>query len=256
MKTALITGASSGIGKELAYIHAENRGNLLLVARREEKLLELKKDIESRFSVNVSIFAQDLTETTAVSNLMLFIEQNNLQIDYLINNAGFGGIGAFHEREWEKDRKMIQLNILALTELTRMLLPDMVKRREGKILNISSVASLLAGPLQAVYFATKAYVTSFSNALYEELKGTGVTVSTLLPPPTETEFGRISEMDKTPLFNNTTSAKKVAKAGYEEMLKGKLNVLLGTSKLLPFLLSFVPKKLALKYMKSKQKIIK
>ncbi len=223
---------------------------------RKEKLLELQKDIESRFSVTVSIFAQDLTAQNAVSNLMQFIEQNNLQIDYLINNAGFGGIGAFHEREWAKDKQMIQLNILALTELTRMILPTMVKRKEGKILNISSVASLLAGPLQAVYFASKAYVTSFSNALYEELKGTGVTVTTLLPAPTETEFGKISQMDKTALFNKTESAQKVAKEGYQAMLKGKLNVISGTSKLLPYFLAFVPKKLALKYVKYKQKVNK
>ncbi len=256
MKTALITGASSGIGRELAWIHASRGGNLLLVARREDKLLELKEDIQKKYGVKVFVFVQDLTQENGVDNVLELIEKESLKIDYLINNAGFGGIGAFHERHWESDKKMILLNVLALTEMTRKILPHMLKNQSGKILNISSIASLMPGPLQAVYFATKAYVTSFSNAINEELKGSNITVTTLLPAPTETEFGKISEMDKTPLFNKTASAYKVAKEGYGAMLKGKLNIVSGTTKLLPYFIHFIPNKMILKYVKIKQRISK
>jgi hypothetical protein len=178
-------------------------------------------------------------------------------VDYLINNAGFGGVGKFHERAWEDDLAMIHLNIVALTALTRLFLPDLVKRNEGKILNVSSTASLMPGPLQAVYFATKAYVTSFSNAIAEELHNTNITVTALLPGATETEFGRVSGMDKTSMFQKTASARRVAEDGYNGMLSGKLDVISGITflqKVMMAVIPFSPKKMVLKQVRQMQEI--
>lgn len=254
-KTALITGASSGIGKELARIHAEEGGDLIIVARSEGKLQELKKELEEMHSIQVKIIAKDLSTPDAAKEIFDEVKKAGLKVDYLINNAGFGGIGKFHERDLSEDLRMINLNISALTSLTHYFLRDFVKRNEGKILNVSSTASLMPGPLQAVYYATKAYVTSFSNALAEELKGTGITVTNLMPGATETDFGKVSGMDKTPLFKKTASARKVAKDGYNGMIKGKLDVISGLS--LPqrigiSMLGVTPKKLILPAIKKMQ----
>ena len=183
------------------------------------------------------------------------VRKSDMKIDYLINNAGFGGVGYFHEQDWEKNNAMIQLNIVALSELTRAFLPDMIESGFGKILSVSSTASLMPGPLQAVYFATKAYVTSFSEALAEELRGTNVSVTTLLPGPTDTNFGSASGMDKTSLFANPHSPAEVAQAGYDAMLAGRLSVVAGASfaqKIFLKFLPFVPTKLLLKQVKKMQ----
>ena len=171
--------------------------------------------------------------------------------------TGFGGIGLFHERDIQTDLAMIQLNIMALTHLTGLFLPDFVKRNNGRILNVSSTASLMPGPMQAVYFATKAYVTSFSNAIAQELSNTNVTVTNLMPGATETEFGKISGMDKTEMFKETASATIVALDGYNAMLKGKLNVISGlttSQKILTGLLPFVPRKMVLKMVHKMQEV--
>jgi short-subunit dehydrogenase len=254
---SLITGASSGIGKEMALIHAAKGGDLIIVARNREKLEELKKEIEDKYSVSVFVIAKDLSLPNAGREIYSKVKEAGIEIDYLINNAGFGGIGKFYEREWGKDLAMINLNIIALTELTRMFLPDFVKRNKGKILNTSSTASLIPGPLQAVYFATKAYVTSFSNALAEELYDTNVTVTALLPGATKTEFGKISGMDKTKMFKKTASARTVAQAGYDAMMIGKLNIISGitfSQKILFLLIPFLPKKMLLKQIRIMQEI--
>jgi len=254
---ALITGASTGIGRELTLIHAERGGDLVIVARDREKLEELKKEIENKYSVSVFVINKDLSLPNAGREIYLKIKEAGIEIDYLINNAGFGGIGKFYEREWAKDLAMINLNIIALSELTRMFLPDFVKRNKGKILNTSSTASLIPGPLQAVYFATKAYVSSFSNALAEELYDTNVTVTALLPGATKTEFGRISGMDKTAMFKKTASAQSVALDGYKGMLAGTLNVISGitfSQKILFLLVPFLPKKMLLKQIKKMQEV--
>jgi len=253
----LVTGASTGIGKELALIHAEKGGDLIVVARDKEKLEELKKNIENKYNVSVLVITKDLSLPKAGKEIYLEVKAAGIEIDYLINNAGFGGIGKFYEREWEKDLAMINLNIIALTELTRMFLSDFVKRNKGRIMNTSSTASLIPGPLQAVYFATKAYVTSFSNALAEELHDTDITVTALLPGATKTEFGRISGMDKTKMFQKTASARSVAQAGYDAMMKGKLNVMAGVTisqKILFPLIPFLPKKLLLKLIRIMQEV--
>lgn len=255
--TALITGASSGIGMELAKIHAEKGGDLVIVARRAEKLQALKEEIEGKFDSQVLVISKDLTQANAPQEVYDQLKQEGIQIDYLINNAGFGGRGKFHERAWEKDLAMINLNIVALTALTRFFLPDFVARNSGKILNVSSTASLTPGPLQAVYYATKAYVTFFSNAIAEELHDTNITVTTLLPGATETEFAKTSDMDKTSLFDNTFSAYEVALDGYNGMLAGKMDVLAGVSfsqKLMMRSLPFMPKKMRLSTIRKMQEV--
>lgn len=238
----LITGASSGIGKALAHIHASRGGHLVLVARSADRLNALAKELREKHSIDVKVIAKDLTQVAAPQEIFDELKGAGIEIDYLINNAGFGGQGAFHQRKWEDDASMIQLNIVALTHLTHLFLPEFVRRGHGKILNVSSTASLMAGPLQAVYYATKAYVTSFSNAIAEELRGTGVTVTALLPGVTETEFATTSGMNKTPLFTNAklATAETVARAGYEGMLSGKLDVIAGVTFAQRMMISMVP----------------
>ncbi|PXY02621.1 short-chain dehydrogenase [Marinifilum breve] len=239
-KVALITGASVGIGAELARIHAENGGDLVIVARREDKLKELKNELESKNGVEVYTIAKDLTKPNAASEVYEEVNSKGIEVEYLINNAGFGGRGKFQERKWEDDLAMIQLNIVALTALTRFFLDDMVKRNHGKILNVSSTASFAPGPLQAVYFASKSFVTFFSNAISNELNDTNVTVTALMPGATETEFAKVSGMDKTAGFKKTVSARSVAMDGYKGMLKGKMDVISGLTFMQKLMLSFIP----------------
>lgn len=256
-KVALITGASSGIGKELAHIHAEKGGDLILVARSGDKLNALKATLEGEHGVQAIVMVKDLTLPNAAREIYNEVRQSGMEVDYLINNAGFGGRGKFHERDWEQDLAMINLNVVALTALTRFFLPDFVKRNSGKILNVSSTASLLPGPLQAVYYATKAYVTSFSNAIAEELHDTNITVTALLPGATETEFAQVSGMDKTNLFEKTASARSVAQAGYEAMLDGKLDVIAGLTfpqKMMMAAIPLTPKKMLLSQIRKMQEV--
>lgn len=256
-RVALITGASSGIGKELAQLHARAGGDLVIVARSEGKLQQLKKELESAHDCKVTVIARDLTSPDAAREIYDEVKAAGIEVEYLINNAGFGGQGKFHEREWGDDLAMINLNIIALTALTRFFLPDMVKRDNGRILNISSTASLMPGPLQAVYYATKAYVTFFSNAISEELHDTNITVTNLMPGATETEFARVSGMDKTALFAKAASALDVARDGYEGMLAGKLDVIAGVTfgqKMMLGMLPLTPKKMLLKMIRLRQEV--
>jgi len=254
---ALITGASTGIGRELARIHAAKGGDLIIVARSADKLLELKSELEQQFSVQVKVIVKDLGHANAPQEIYKEIKDAGLSIAYLINNAGFGGLGKFHEQDPQLQVNMINLNVLALTVLTRLFLPDLIKQNKGSILNVSSTASLMPGPLQAVYFATKAYVTSFSNALSEELHNTKVTITNLMPGATETEFGGRSGMDKTEMFKQTVSARSVAEAGYKGMLKGKLDVISGlttSQKMMMSMLPLMPKKMILKQIRQMQEV--
>ncbi len=256
-KVALITGASTGIGKELAKIHASKGGDLVIIARSKDKLESLKKDLEKEFKVEVYIIVKDLGLATAPKEIYNEVSKAGIKVEYLINNAGFGGLGKFHEREMESDLAMINLNISALTAITRLFLPEMVKRNSGKVLNVSSTASFMPGPFQAVYYATKAYVTFFSNAISEELHDTKVTVTNLMPGATETEFGAVSGMDKTEMFNKTASAYNVAIDGYNGMMKGKIDVisgLTGMQKLMMFMIPFLPKKMILKQVRQMQDV--
>lgn len=254
---ALITGASTGIGKEFAKIHAARGGDLIIVARNTDKLNTLKKELEASNGIKVMVISKDLGELSASKEIYNEVNAAGISIDILINNAGFGGHGKFHERPWEKDLAMINLNIITLTSLTRFFLPDFVARNSGKILNVSSTASLMAGPLQAVYFATKAYVTSFSNALAGELYDTNVTVTSLLPGATETEFAKTGGLEKTDLFKEAFSAQSVAQDGYDGMLDGKLNVISGLTfgqKIMMAAIPLTPKKMLLTQIRKMQEV--
>ena len=244
-KLALITGASSGIGKELARIHASKNGDLILVARRSEELELLKKELEEKHAIKVWIFVKDLTSKDAAKEVYQFTKLNQLEVNYLFNNAGFGGHGFFVDRPIAKDLEMIDLNVSALVELSHLFLQDMKKRKAGKILNTASTAGFLPGPLQATYFATKAFVVSFSEALAHELKPHNISVTALCPGPVKTEFEKTAGMTGGNLFEKAASAKSTAEKGYRAMEKGKvicisdpiLNVLLRYT--LPFFPKFI-----------------
>ncbi|AUC80300.1 short-chain dehydrogenase [Nonlabens sp. MB-3u-79] len=255
MKTALITGASSGIGKDLAKIHASKGGDLIIVARSGDELRQLQSDLESAYQINVHVIVKDLTALNATQEIYDEVKAAGIPIDYLINNAGFGGIGKFYKRDWEIDQQMILLNIMALTHLCRLFIPDFVKRNEGKILNVSSTASLMPGPMQAIYFATKAYVTSLSNAIAQELSKTNITVTNLMPGATATGFGKVSGMDKTSLFDQTATSEEVAQTGYDAMINGDIDVKAGlcfSQKAMLAAIPLAPKKLLLKMIEKMQ----
>lgn len=237
MKTALITGASGGIGMELAKIFAANQTNLVLAARSEAKLIELKNEL-AQYKVNILVVALDLSQPEAASSLFDYCNSKQLQIDYLINNAGFGDYGMFVSGNWKKQEEMIRLNIQTLTHLTHLFLPSMVKRKYGRIMNVASTAAFQPGPLMSVYYATKAYVLSFSEAIASELEGTGVSVTALCPGPTESGFQNAAAMTESKIVKGRKlpTSKEVAEYAYKSMMKGKvvaihgfLNALLATA---------------------------
>lgn len=220
-KTALITGASSGIGTELARIHAERGGDLVLVARRQDRLEALKADLETAHGIRAHFIVKDLARPEAVAEIHDELTSRGVTIDYLINNAGFGNGGFFHEQDWARNEAMIQVNVTAVAALMRRFVPEMISRGAGRILNVASMAGFLPGPLQATYYATKAFVVSFSEAIGNELAGTGVTVTALCPGPVDTEFIEKANLRQAKGFARTVSARGVALAGYDAMLKGK-----------------------------------
>jgi len=222
-KTALITGASSGLGIEFARIHASKGGNLVLVARSQDKMETLKTELQNQYDVSVHVIAKDLSDQLASKAIFDDLQAQKIKIDYLINNAGFGDFGDFAECDWEKQLQMINLNITALTYLTRLFLPDMVANKYGRILNVASTAAFQPGPTMSVYFATKAFVLSFSEAIANELSGTGVTVTALCPGATETGFKQAASLNRSNLFkgNGIASSQEVAVFGYKSMKDGK-----------------------------------
>ncbi len=247
-QTALITGASNGIGLELAKIHAKQGGDLVLVARSADKLAQLAEELRSQYGVLVTVIAQDLTAPQAAQAVFAETERLGIQVDILMNNAGIGGHGRFFERELAKEQQMIQLNITTLTELTHLYLQGMVARRRGKILNVSSTASFMPGPLQAVYYATKAYVTSFSQAVAEEVREFGITVTALCPGAVDTGFVAAGDLQGVGVWKNAKSAQSVAEYGYRAMEKGEL-VAFNEGKLkfaLEWVIPLLPRKTVLK----------
>jgi short-subunit dehydrogenase len=223
MATALITGASNGIGLELAKVHASKGGDLVLVARNKAKLDELKTTLENEYKVNVYTIGKDLSATNAANEVYDETTRQHIQIDYLINNAGFGEFGLFTDTDWNKELQMINLNITTLTAFTKLYLQDMVKRRSGKIMNVASTAAFQSGPTMAVYYATKAYVLSFSEAVNNEVSDKGVTITTLCPGATESGFQAAAAMEESRLVKGRKlpSSKEVAQYGYAAMMKGK-----------------------------------
>jgi uncharacterized protein len=224
----LVTGASTGIGRELARIAAARGRDVILVARTEAKLAELSKELQSSHGIRTEVIALDLSAPEAPSALDQEITRRGLEVDTLVNNAGFGSLGAFHEIPLDTQLEMLRLNVVALTHITRLFLPGMVHRRRGRILNVASTAGLQPGPLMAVYYASKAYVLSFSEAIAEELRGTGVTVTALLPGPTRTKFQARAEMEGSGLVRlGMASARSVAEVGYRAMEAGRVVVIPG-----------------------------
>lgn len=222
---ALVTGASSGIGLELAREHARRGGRLVLVARGQPALERAAVELRAAGAADVQVIALDLAAPGAVVTLVEQVDARGLAPSILVNNAGFGGQGRFHERDWARDAAMIDLNVRALTDLTRSLLPRMLRAGRGHVLNVASTAALVPGPLQAVYYATKAYVLSLGEALSEELRGSGVHVTTLLPGATRTGFAARGGLEDTALFRGPLAdAAQVARAGYAGMLAGRRRV--------------------------------
>lgn len=221
---ALITGASGGIGLELSKIFAEKGNDLILVARNEAKLSNLKEELEKEYGISAEIIAKDLTKKNAAEELFRETEMKNLASDILVNNAGFGSFGPFLDSDIKRQHDMIALNITALTELAYLYGNKMRRAGGGKILNVASVAAFGAGPYMSVYYATKAFVLSFSEALAEELKKDGVTVTAICPGPTATGFAAAANLEKSNLFKlfGASPAKEVAEIAYKALMEGKI----------------------------------
>src|SRR5712691_5324578 len=245
-KTALITGASFGIGMEFARIFARKGYNLVLVARSADKLRQLASELEKAHGTRSLILAVDLTEPGAPAYVLDQTTRADIQVDVLVNNAGFGQYGLFAENDLEDCLRQIQLNVTTLTHLTHLYLPAMIARKSGGILNVASTAAFQPGPLMAVYFATKAYVLHFSEAIANELRGSGVTVSVLCPGPTATGFAAVSGMESSRLFSVTRpmNSEAVARYGIRAMQHGKRVAIPGvTNKLMAQSIRVSPRRL-------------
>jgi short-subunit dehydrogenase len=253
MKTALITGASNGIGLALAKVHASKGDNLVLVARNKSKLDEIKLEFEKNYKILVHVIGIDLSIRNAAQLVYDETTRNNIQIDFLINNAGFGDYGMFCETNWDKESQMIDLNITALTNFTKLYLKDMIKRKQGKIMNVASTAAFQSGPLMAVYFATKAYVLSFSEAVDSEVREFGISVTALCPGPTESGFKENAAMGESKLFKSKRipSSQHVAEFGYKAMMKGKTVAIHGLINIIMVhAIRFTPRALVVKITRS------
>lgn len=227
--TALVTGASGGIGYEFSKLLARDGYGLVLIARGQGALERVAEQLRLAYGVPVRSIAKDLSHPNAAVEIATELDAAALHIEILINNAGFGGRGKFADSDMEGTLSMLQVNVLALTQLTRLLLPGMLARRSGKVLNVASTAAFSPGPLMAVYYASKAYVLSFSEGIAEELAGTGVTVTALCPGPTATSFQQRASLGNARLFRTglTMSPDAVARSGYAGLKSGKRIVIPG-----------------------------
>ncbi|HEY4054726.1 MAG TPA: SDR family oxidoreductase [Terriglobales bacterium] len=228
-KTALITGASLGIGRELAKLFAANQYDLVLVSRSAPRLAEFANQLQQQFGIHTKSFPLDLASGSAPQFLFDQLSRENIVVDVLVNNAGFGKLGSFSKVSLEDSLGQIQLNIVVLTHLTRLFLGPMLERKSGKILNVASTAGFQPGPTMAVYYATKAYVISFSEAIASELRETGVSVTCLCPGATDTNFQKVAGTEETTLFRRLRpmDAVTVARDGYRGLMKGKPLVISG-----------------------------
>jgi short-subunit dehydrogenase len=222
MPTALITGASAGLGADFARLFAADRHHLLLVARRKDRLDQLAAELTKVHGIQAHVLALDLQSPDAIARIVAEVDRLGLEIEFLVNNAGFGDTGSFVEADANRLLGMLQVNVMALTALTRALLPRMVSRGHGRVLNLGSTAGFQPGPYMAVYYASKAYVNSFTEALSYELKGTGVTATVSCPGATATEFGAVAGNDKSALFKvGAMGSEIVAAQAYHAMLAGR-----------------------------------
>lgn len=246
IQTALITGASKGIGKELAHVFAENRCNLVLVARSADELHRLKTELQKKYDIGVYVLVADLAQPDAARRVFDELKSQQLEVYYLVNNAGFGDYGAFAETSWQRYEAMIALNVTTLTHFCHLFASDWKKRgRHGKILNIASTAAFQPGPMMAVYFAGKSFVLSLSEAIGKELEAHGIAVTTLCPGPTDTNFGAESKMNASDLVKNVkiADAREVAELGFYAMMRGKKTVVHGMqNRLVAFGVQFLPRK--------------
>ncbi len=254
LQNVLITGASGGIGLELAKVFAQNNYNLILIARNEAKLNEIAADLSEKYHINTTVITKDLSDPKGSSEIFEEVKNKGLAVDILVNNAGFATSGAFYKLPIQDELNEIQLNITSLVELTHLFLPQMVDRKFGKILNVASTASFQPGPFMATYYATKSFVLSFSTAIASELNNTGVSVTTLCPGPTETNFDKRAGVSDLPLFNmRNSTAESVAKAGYDALMKNKLVIIPGfRNRFLAFASKFIPRKLGLNVVRKLQ----
>ncbi len=244
--TALITGSSRGLGAEFARLFASKNTNLVLVARSARELNELKDELENAFGISVLTFAKDLTKSENVQSVYDEIKAAGVEVDYLVNNAGFGDFGYFADTEWTRHKQMIDLNISALSHFCHLFVQDWIPRKSGKILNVASTAAFQPGPRMSVYFASKSFVTSFSQAIGHELRQHGITVTALCPGPVSTNFGKAARMQHPNGIlkdMKTPSPKEVVEFGYMAMMKGKPLVIHGMlNRLVANSVRFMPRK--------------
>ena len=248
-KTALVTGASRGLGLSFARLLAEEGHDLVLVARSEEKLNQVKEELERAYGVTAYVCPADLSQVDAALRVFAYTEEQGLRVDVLVNNAGFGDAHRFADCEWQKQADMVQVDITAVMQLTRFYLPGMLERKRGAIINLSSVAAFCSGPYMSVYYAAKAFVRSFSEAVAEEVKGSGVTVTALCPGPTATGFEASAQMGRNSrMFRRAAKAEDVAKAGIRALHRGRVLCYQGAfTKCMAFLSHLVPRSVTRKF---------
>ncbi len=248
---ALITGASSGIGYALARVMARSGHNLVLVSRDRSRLDQLSGELRQEFKIETQVIAKDLSEPTAAQEIVAEVQRRAIQIGVLVNNAGFDVFGNFYETDLAKELQMIQVNLVSLTQLTKYLLADMRQQGSGRILNVGSTGSFIPSPLNAVYSATKAYVLSFSEAIAEELQGSGITVTALCPGATRTEFHKRAGAENIRLLEfGMMDAETVARIGYHAMMAGKRVVIPGLYNQMQILFArFLPSRIVTKITK-------
>jgi uncharacterized protein len=246
-ETALITGAAGGLGREFCRIFAERGFDLVIIGRRRAELETIAKETEGTARNKVTIIEADLNDPAAPQSIADQVSKAGITVTALVNNAGFGCYGPFAETELKMEQQLMQVDMVALTVLTKLLLPPMVAAKHGRVLNVASTAAFQPGPLMAVYYASKAYVLSFSVAIAEELKGTGVTVTCLCPGPTKTGFVTHANMAASRLFRSRKimDPNVVARAGVDACLRGKAIITPGfTNAFLAFATRFAPRPFA------------
>jgi len=252
--TALVTGASGGIGEELARLFAADGHDLVLLARSRDKLARLSEELAGKHGVGARVVAADLARPEAPREIFEELKGAGVTVDALVNNAGFGSYGLFAETDSQSELDLLQVNVVALTHLAKLFLPGMIARRRGYLMNVASTAAFQPGPLMAVYYASKAYVLSLSEALANECEGTGVVVSALCPGPTETGFVAAAGMGDSKLFDRAVmDARTVAAEGYRGLLAGKTLVIPGfRNNLLARTVGFFPRNLVTKVVRGIQ----
>ncbi|OFX25286.1 MAG: hypothetical protein A2033_07595 [Bacteroidetes bacterium GWA2_31_9] len=246
MQTVLITGASSGIGKETAYVFAKNNYNLILIARRKDVLENIKIDIESKFKINVTIIILDLSDINSSNEVYRIIKEKNLLVDILINNAGFGLSGNFIDIDIENESNMLLLNMITLTKLTKLFLRDMVKNDSGTIINIASTGAFQPVPYMACYGAIKAYVLNFTEAIAYELRKTKVKIIAICPGATESEFSKVAGVENAIMFKSVPSSMELGQFIFNNMNSGKYSKIHGLkNRILKNAGLFTPRKIEL-----------